>query len=212
MLSCLLFGFFNFCQDTQASIEVAIRAGATQTEVKELLLQMTVYAGYPKAGAALAVALSALTELEQRLTPAVSPQPDLDTQRQAESNEVRYRRGVEALNRISKASGEAVVNSFEDIAPDLGRYILEFAYGDVFSRPNLDLKTRELATVSALTALSTAASELPLNVHINGALNTGASRQEIIEAIVHMLPYVGFVKVQQAMAKAEEVFQERSES
>lgn len=208
----ILIAIGNHDSSIQYHVEGAIRAGATQTEVKELLLQMTVYAGYPKAGAALAVALSALTELQQPLTPAANPQPDLDTQRQAESNEVRYRRGVEALNRISKASGEAVVNSFEDIAPDLGRYILEFAYGDVFSRPNLDLKTRELATVSALTALSTAASELPLNVHINGALNTGASRQEIIEAIVHMLPYVGFVKVQQAMAKAEEVFQKRSES
>jgi hypothetical protein len=50
-------------------------------------------------------------------------------------------------NQISKSSGEAVVKSFEDIAPDLGRYILEFSYGDIFSRPNLDLKTRELVTV-----------------------------------------------------------------
>ncbi|MGL4879805.1 MAG: carboxymuconolactone decarboxylase family protein, partial [Waterburya sp.] len=62
------------------------------------------------------------------------------------------------------------------------------------------------ATVSALTALKTTASELPLDVHINGALNVGANPQEIVEAIMQMIPYVGFVKVQQAMAIAQTVF------
>jgi 4-carboxymuconolactone decarboxylase len=170
---------------------------------------MTVYAGYPKTLTAIAAAQQKLVDLKQRGMPAASPQPELESRRQAESNEARYRRGLEALNQISKSSGEAVVKSFEDIAPDLGRYILEFSYGDVFSRPNLDLKTRELATVGALTGLNTTASELPLKVHVNGALNVGANRQEIVEAIMHMIPYVGFVKVQQAMALAEEVFKER---
>jgi 4-carboxymuconolactone decarboxylase len=194
----------------QAHVEGALRSGATETEIKELILQMTVYAGYPKTLTAVAAAQSVFTNLKQRGIPPASPQPELESRRQAESNEARYRRGLEALNQISKASGEAVVKSFEDIAPDLGRYIVEFSYGDVFSRPNLDLKTRELATVSALTGLNTTASELPLKVHVNGALNVGADRPEIIEAIMHMIPYVGFVKVQQAMALAEEVFKERN--
>jgi 4-carboxymuconolactone decarboxylase len=194
----------------QAHVEGALRAGATETEIKEVLMQMTVYAGYPKTLAAVTAAQQAFTDLKQRGMPAASPQPDLESRRQAESNEARYRRGLDALNQISKSSGEAVVKSFEDIAPDLGRYIVEFSYGDVFSRPNLDLKARELATVSALTGLNTTASELPLKVHVNGALNVGANRQEIVEAIIHMIPYVGFVKVQQAMALAEEVFKERN--
>lgn len=199
----------NQPNSVQAHVEGALRAGATETEIKELLMQMTVYAGYPKTLSAVTAAQSVFTNLKQRGIPAASPQPDLESRRQAESNEARYRRGLDALNQISKASGEAVVKSFEDIAPDLGRYIVEFSYGDVFSRPNLDLKTRELATVAALTGLSTTASELPLKVHVNGALNVRASRQEIIEAIMHMIPYVGFVKVQQATALAETVFQER---
>jgi 4-carboxymuconolactone decarboxylase len=200
----------NQSNSVEAHVEGALRAGATETEIKELLMQMTVYVGYPKTLSAVTAAQSILTDLKQRGIPAASPQPDLESRRQAESNEARYRRGLEALNQISKSSGEAVVNSFEDIAPDLGRYIVEFSYGDVFSRPNLDLKTRELATVSALTGLNTTASELPLKVHVNGALNVGANRQEIVEAIMHMIPYVGFVKAQQAMALAEEVFKERS--
>jgi 4-carboxymuconolactone decarboxylase len=199
----------NQSNSVEAHVEGALRAGATETEIKELLMQMTVYAGYPKTLAAVTAAQQIFAEIEQRGIPAASPQPELESRRQAESNEARYRRGLDALNQISKSSGEAVVKSFEDIAPDLGRYILEFSYGDVFSRPNLDLKIRELATVSALTGLNTTASELPLKVHVNGALNVGASSQEIIEAIMHMIPYVGFVKVQQAMALAEVVFKER---
>jgi 4-carboxymuconolactone decarboxylase len=193
-----------------AHVEGALRSGATETEIKEVLLQMTVYAGYPKTLAAVAAAQQVFTDLQQRGMPAASPQPDLESRRQAETNEARYQRGLNALNQISKSSGEAVVNSFENIAPDLGRYIVEFSYGDVFSRPNLDLKTRELATVGALTGLNTTASELPLKVHVNGALNVGANRQEIVEAILHMIPYVGFVKVQQAMALAETIFTERN--
>jgi 4-carboxymuconolactone decarboxylase len=199
----------NQNNSVQAHVEGALRAGATETEIKELLIQMTMYAGYPKTVVAVSAVQEMLSDLKQRGIPAATPQPDLESRRQAESNEVRYRRGLEALNQISKSSGEAVVKSFEDIAPDLGRYIVEFSYGDVFSRPNLDLKTREIATVAALTGLNTTASELPLKVHINGALNVGANRQEIVEAIMHMIPYVGFVKVQQAMALAETVFQER---
>ncbi|MBW4580274.1 MAG: carboxymuconolactone decarboxylase family protein [Tildeniella nuda ZEHNDER 1965/U140] len=200
----------NQSHSLETHVEGALRSGATETEIKELVLHMTVYAGYPKTLTAVAAAQQTFATLKQRGMPAASPQPELESRRQAESNEARYRRGLEALNQISKASGEAVVKSFEAIAPDLGRYILEFSYGDVFSRPNLDLKTRELATVSALTGLNTTASELPLKVHVNGALNVGASRQEIVEAIMHMIPYVGFVKVQQAMALAEAVFKERN--
>ncbi len=200
----------NHDSSVQYHVEGAVRAGATETEIKELLSQMTVYAGYPKALSAIAAAQKIFADIKKTGIPSASPQPDLENQQQAESNEARYRRGLEALNQISKSSGEAVVKSFEDIAPDLGRYIVEFSYGDIFSRPNLDLKTRELATVSALTGLNTTASELPLKVHVNGALNVGANRQEIIEAIMHMIPYVGFVKVQQAIALAEVVFQERN--
>ncbi len=200
----------NQSNSLEAHVEGALRAGATETEVKEVVMQMTVYAGYPKTLTAIAAAQKIFADIKKTKNPSVSKLSELENQPQAESNEARYRRGLDALNQITKSSGEAVVKSFEDIAPDLGRYIVEFSYGDVFSRPNLDLKTRELATVSALTGLNTTASELPLKVHVNGALNVGANRQEIIEAIMHMIPYVGFIKVQQAIALAEVVFKERN--
>jgi 4-carboxymuconolactone decarboxylase len=95
----------NQNNSVQTHVEGALRAGATETEIKELLLQMTVYAGYPKTVTAVATAQQKLADLKQQGMPAVSPQPDLESRRQAESNEVRYRRGLEAL--IKSASHRA---------------------------------------------------------------------------------------------------------
>jgi len=156
-------------------------------------------------------ALEVFRRAEQEGLPPASERTEALAKRsQAEDDRTRYARGLEALGRISQVSGEAVMNSFNDIAPDLGRYIVEFSYGDVFARPNLDLKTRELATVAALTARGTAADAVPLEVHVHAALNVGANRQEIVETIMQVLPFAGFVPVQQAMALAAEVFAERS--
>jgi 4-carboxymuconolactone decarboxylase len=191
-------------------VEACLRAGWTREQLTEVLIQMPVYVGWPLALTATGPALEVFQRVEREgLPPASERTAGLANRRQAGDEGARYARGLEALGRISQASGEAVVNSFNDIAPDLGRYIVEFSYGDVFARPNLDLKTRELATVSALTAKGTAADAVPLKVHVNAALNVGANSQEVVEAIMHMLPYAGFVSVQQAMALAAEVFAER---
>ncbi len=116
----------------------------------------------------------------------------------------RYRRGLEQLEAVSGPHGVRVVESLEDIAPDLGRYIVEFAYGDIFARPGLDMKTRELATVAALTAMGTAAPQL--KVHMQAALRVGASRGEIVETIMQMIPYAGFPAALNAVAIARDVF------
>ena len=97
----------------------------------------------------------------------------------------------------------------KDVAPDLARYVIEFPFGDVYSRPGLDLKSREIATVAALTALGNAAPQL--KVHIHGALNVGCSREEIVEIIIQMAVYAGFPAALNGIFAAREVFRERDE-
>ncbi|QQV76186.1 carboxymuconolactone decarboxylase family protein [Sphingomonas aliaeris] len=116
----------------------------------------------------------------------------------------RYRRGLEQLEIVAGPYGAEVIRSLEDIAPDLGRYIIEFAYGDIFARPGLDLKTRELTTVAALTAMGTAAPQL--KVHLQAASRVGATRQEIVETILQVIPYAGFPAALNAVAIARDVF------
>jgi 4-carboxymuconolactone decarboxylase len=122
-------------------------------------------------------------------------------------NPSRYTRGLQKLKEIDGHAGEQVVNSLKDIAPDLGRYIIEFAFGDIYSRPALDLKSREIAVVAALTALGNATPQL--KVHINGALNVGCSKEEVVEIIMQMAVYAGFPAALNGMFAAKEVFAER---
>lgn len=124
-------------------------------------------------------------------------------------DEDRYERGWEKLKEIDGEAGQRVIDSLKDIAPDLARYVIEFPFGDVYSRPGLDLRSREIATVSALCALGNAAPQL--KVHINAALNVGVTRAEVVEIIIQMAVYAGFPAALNGMFAAKEVFAERDE-
>lgn len=124
-------------------------------------------------------------------------------------NNSRYERGLQKLEEIDGEAGERVIESLKDIAPDLGRYTIEFPFGDVYSRPGLDLKSREIATVAALTALGNAQPQL--KVHIHGALNVGCTREEVVEVIIQMAVYAGFPAALNGIFAAKDVFKERDE-
>lgn len=119
----------------------------------------------------------------------------------------RYERGLAKLKEIDGQAGEHVLESLEDIAPDFARYLIEFPFGDIYSRPSLDLKSREIAVVAALTALGNAAPQL--KVHIRGALNVGVSRTEIVETIMQMAVYAGFPAALNGLFAAKEVFAQK---
>lgn len=126
------------------------------------------------------------------------------------NDESRYQRGLAKLKEIDGEAGERVVESLAGIAPDFARNLVEFPFGDIYSRPGLDLKSREIAVVAALTALGNAAPQL--KVHVHGALNVGASRTEIVETIMQMAVYAGFPAALNGLAVAREVFEQRGEA
>ena len=116
----------------------------------------------------------------------------------------RYERGLRALAEIDGHAGQAVIDSLADIAPDFARYILEFSFGDIYSRPGLDIRSREIATIAALTAMGNAGPQL--RVHIQAGLNVGLSRTEIVETIMHMVVYAGFPAALNGLLAAKDVF------
>src|SRR5476649_1943632 len=123
-------------------------------------------------------------------------------------NTERYARGWEKLKEIDGEQGERVIASLADIAPDFARLLIEFPFGDIYSRPGLDLKARELAVVAALTALGNATAQL--KVHLHGALNVGASQTEIVEVLMQMAVYAGFPAAINGLLAAKEVFAARA--
>ncbi|MFT4276673.1 MAG: carboxymuconolactone decarboxylase family protein [Rhodopseudomonas sp.] len=120
----------------------------------------------------------------------------------------RFERGLRALSTIDGEAGHKVVDSLADIAPDFARYLIEFPFGDIYNRPGLDLRAREIATIAALTAMGNATPQL--KVHIQAGLNVGLSRDEISEIIMQMAVYAGFPAALNGLFAAKEVFAARA--
>jgi 4-carboxymuconolactone decarboxylase len=121
-------------------------------------------------------------------------------------NNDRYDIGLEKIRQVYGQTGEGVIENLKDISPDFARYIIEFPFGDIYSRDGLDPKSREIAIVASLVTMGNALSQL--KVHINGALNVGCSRTEIIEVIIQMAVYAGFPAALNGLIAAKEVFDE----
>ncbi|KAA8679851.1 carboxymuconolactone decarboxylase family protein [Vibrio gigantis] len=120
----------------------------------------------------------------------------------------RFEKGLELLKQIDGEAGKNVIDSLQDISPDLAKYTIEYPFGDIYVRKDLDLKSREIATVAALTALGNCAPQL--KVHLNAALNVGCSEEEIKEVIIQMSCYAGFPAALNGMFAFKDVLAERT--
>lgn len=119
----------------------------------------------------------------------------------------RYQRGLAVLNAVDGSAGQNVVASLQDIAPDLAHHVVAFGFGEIYARPGLEPKQRQLVTLGMLTALG--GCEPQLEVHLNASLNVGLTPTEIVEALIHSAVYCGFPKALNAVFTAKRVFAER---
>lgn len=118
----------------------------------------------------------------------------------------RFETGMKNLNKIDGEAGNNVINTLAEVCPDLGKYIIEYGFGDIYDRSGLSLREREIATIAALTILGHAQPQL--KVHIQAGLNVGLSQDEIKEIILQMSAYGGFPISINAMMSAKDVFSE----
>lgn len=121
----------------------------------------------------------------------------------------RYERGLARQTELGGvgATRERIYDTLADIAPDLPRLAVEFAYGDIHARPGLDAARRELVILGVLIGIG--GLEPQLEAHISSALGAGSQPQEVVEAIIQAVPYAGFPRTFTAMSVARRVFEER---
>ncbi len=119
----------------------------------------------------------------------------------------RHRQGLKMLERLlGRERAKEIQAAWQKLSPDFARYVIDFLAGEIWARPRLDLRTRSLVTVAALTALGRS-NGLRLNIEM--ALNNGASCEEILETLLQMAPYAGFPACWEGLVIAAEVFRER---
>lgn len=122
----------------------------------------------------------------------------------------RYQKGIEKIKELTSSTDEDptgfmdIGEGFKDIAPDLSKYVVEFAFGDIYSRPGLDNKQKVLTTITALVAQG----KPQIGMHIKTGLSVGLTTEEIVGCIMHLIPYTGFPSVLNALKVAQTVFAE----
>ena len=121
-----------------------------------------------------------------------------------QSDPDRRARGGQKIHDILGQRAEQVERSLGDIAPDLATYVLETIYGEIYQSEVLDSRTRQIVTVAALATLGTAAPQL--RTHIGGALRCGVTREQLIEIMMQLVPYVGVAAAINGVAACREVF------
>ncbi|MFJ9375372.1 carboxymuconolactone decarboxylase family protein [Streptomyces sp. NPDC101455] len=123
------------------------------------------------------------------------------------TREERFTHGLEVLKRVDGEAGQRVVDSLADISPELGHHVVAWAFGEIYDRPGLAPRDRQLVTLGMLTALG--GCEAQLDVHVNAALNVGLTPEEIVEALTHSAVYCGIPRALNATFAAKKVFAER---
>ena len=122
----------------------------------------------------------------------------------------RYERGEKLLRKIDGDKvADNLIARYEDLAPDFTRYLVEFAFGEIYARDG-DLKHRELIAISSLATMG--GCDAQLETHVHGAFNVGLTEGEIVEAVMTLIPYIWFPKALNAMAVVKRVVEKRSQT
>ena len=125
------------------------------------------------------------------------------------TDEQHFENGLSMLrSMVGHEQAERIRRGWRELSPDLERFILTFVAGQIWTRPTLDLKTRSLCTIAALTALGRT-SALELNVRM--ALGNGATKEEILEVMLHTAPYAGFPAAWEGVSVASRIISEAGE-
>ena len=121
----------------------------------------------------------------------------------------RFEKGLETLKKYvneEEATQLVTQDALASIAPDLRKLIVEFAYGDIYSREGLDEKKRALVVISSVVSQGA----LPqIKTHVARGLQIGLTPTEIVEAMLQLIPYIGFPRVQNALTVVKQLFEEK---
>ena len=182
----------------------ALNHGLSATEVREILVQLSGYVGFPRALSASAVVEPVLADAAEG---PLGPPPPAELKSDTE----RSRDGAEVLQRLTGGRTQqepaAALQAIESQLGAVGRYALLFAFGELWSRPQLSRRDRSLVVISALAALARADE---LRFHFRGALQHGVTKPELQEFLLMVVVYAGFPFAVEAARVAGEVFERSS--
>jgi len=186
----------------KTALREGLDAGLTINEIKEVLVQMYAYAGFPRSLNGLDTFIAVLEERKKRGIKDVigrdaSPLPTHKSRREL---------GTEIQTGIV---GRPVSGPTYDFAPVIDRFLKEHLFADIFGRDILDFQARELATVSALASLP---AENQLRSHLNVSMNVGLTEAQMRQFVSILADKVGKDESSRADRLLDEVLKNRKAS
>lgn len=199
--------------DVRDHLESCLRCGWTRIELTEILIQMTGYIGWPRVLALVGTFLDAFERCE--VEPSAQGGQKEDRSHSAAPALIEEGSRFEKWPRVWQAReyppDQSFLSEIADLAPALVRHYTSIATRGIFVRPGLDAKTRELVTVAALAMAGRVVDAEPFKRHVNAALRAGAEREEVIEAVLQLLPYAGAGATRQAMTWLDDALGDRQQ-
>lgn len=184
--------------DLKPQTEAALRVGLDAGEIREALYQCAPYIGFPGTESALRLVNEIFAE-KGIVPPAES--------RATVTEESRFRDGL----AVQKAIFGDAIDTMHASTPEgqkdiMVNYLSAFCFGDIYTRKGLDLKTRELLTFAIVGTLG--GCEAQVRAHVQGNANVGNSKQNLVDALAQMLPYIGFPRTLNALGCVNAVLQD----
>lgn len=170
---------------------------AMEEPVRQAVLTTLGFRERPDETAAIMEALGGLVSSEESQAAAETPQGDAGGRRAA---------GLDILRTLRGGDPQPAFETMRQTQPGLAEDVVDFALGEVWSHPALDRKTRSLMVVSMLSALGRTG---PLRSHLNGALNHGATAEQLVQAMRMVAVYAGFPAAIEAWAVLDSVLKDR---
>ena len=190
---------------TELSVHIngALNSGWTALEMQEVMLQMSVYSGLPSSVNGMNTLKEVLDQRKQRGITDVTSPPLASKQKTEKS---RLEVGSNQLEKLQVIEAKALQDAYKDVSPNFAKHVIEYAFGEILSRPTLDYQTREMITIAALTAMG---ATNQLKFHIQGALYLGIHSREIADIIILVGAYSGFPSMANATNVLKEVLNKR---
>ncbi|WP_437371263.1 carboxymuconolactone decarboxylase family protein [Maribacter litoralis] len=183
-------------------LNAALNVGWTIVEIQEVILQMSVYSGFPSAVNGMNALKEVLTERKER---GINDPKGINQQTKIPKDKTRLDIGIEQLEKLNAVSIDKLNEAYENVSPDFIKYVLEYGFADILARPGLDYKTREMVTIAALTSLGITNQ---LKLHIKGAMNLGVTKEEVAEIMILMGVFSGFPKAVNGTTVLKQVINE----
>lgn len=180
----------------QTYVHSALNMGMSAEEIQEVPVHCSIYAGFPSAVNSLEMAHEAFRERGIEVPQTEVPELSL------EEMEARGRELREKLMGTEDRGG--YIGGVDDLAPDMRLLTFQFAFGEIFFRPGLDLKSRVVCSTAALTALR---AESQLRNFLQAGPRVGFSKEEMVEVLMQTGGYAGFPAALGAISLAAQVWE-----